>query len=205
MIQYFIQTVSVLKYILKDTSRFQKFVVNGFLTIRNLSQKFQWCHVYSAASPTDDAPRGVSSFKNDGRWLRGSEYLLLLAWIASRITLHLRQWCRDREQLLFLVSVTANPTSFSQLIEYFSSWEKLWRATTWLLKYRNVLLCTPPKSRSYFFTAYQSSRVASQPHDQNQIPAWWPNSFSRRSCNCWRIPGSSWSITELSRWNDFAE
>lgn len=36
--------------------------------------------------------------------------------------------------------ITANSSPFTKLIDHFSSWEKLRRATAWLLKFRSMLL-----------------------------------------------------------------
>lgn len=44
-------------------------------------------------------------------------------------------------------TTTVNLTPVSQLIEYFSSWEKLRRATAWLLRCKNLLLYLSQKHK----------------------------------------------------------
>ncbi len=150
---FWTDSTSVLKYILNHTSRFQTYVANRVSTIRNLSHKFQWRYVNSAANPADDASRGVrsSSFKNDGRWLRGPEYLKSPA--ADWPVLPQESLCISdsdpeikRTTVVFTITV-ANSTPFSRLVEHFSSWEKLRRATAWLLKCRNMLLYLSQKRK----------------------------------------------------------
>lgn len=66
----------VLGYSNNDSRRFQTFVANRIVTIRESSSPFQWRYVTSDENPADDASRGLPAedLIHNHRWLLGPEF-----------------------------------------------------------------------------------------------------------------------------------
>lgn len=155
---------SVLKYIFSNTSRHQIYMANR----SDPSQNFQWRYASSANNPAYDASWGMRigllAMMEDG-WEGQNIWKVLLLTSLNSLKNHFTS------QTLTQRSVTP----VTQLIEYFSSWEKLQRAAALLLKCKNiyiyifkyifVLESKMERSRSNLFTTSQSTRVDQGPHD----------------------------------------
>ena len=70
-------SMCVLRYIENDTRRFQTFVSNHFVAIRDVSSPSQWQCVDSNSNPADDASRGLNADEliKSKRWLHAPEIL----------------------------------------------------------------------------------------------------------------------------------
>nr|CAB3263160.1 uncharacterized protein LOC104265735 [Phallusia mammillata] len=143
---FWTDSMSVLMSIRNSTKRFETFVANRLAKIDSGSRSEQWRHVPSKLNPADDASRGLSVKKmvNNNVWLTGPRFL----W-GDESTWPKEEEVSNRDDILMEAKkVSANFTcgtacetdSISKLINHYSDWNRLRRATAWLLRYKRVLL-----------------------------------------------------------------
>ena len=143
---FWTDSTSVLKYIFNDTRRFQTYVANRVSTIRDLTHKSQWRHITTAINPADSASRGMraETFVRDGCWLKGPDFLMQpeTDWpTLSEVPLVLSDSDPEIKKTAVTFATTALPNAcpLTRFIEHFSSWDRLIRATAWLLKFKKTL------------------------------------------------------------------
>ena len=145
---YFVRTyfwtdsMSVLRYIWNESSRFPTFVSNRLAVIKEATVKSQWKYVPSAQNPADDVSRGMSAknLLNSTRWLNGPEFLHYpeSQWPEISIDMTISD---DMEVCPRSCSnaVVADVPVITKLMEYFSDWYKLVKSVAWLLVFKSYI------------------------------------------------------------------
>ena len=64
----------MLRYVNNEATRFQTFVANRIVTIREATTPFQWRYVDTHSNTADEASRGVSADSLE-RWINGPSFL----------------------------------------------------------------------------------------------------------------------------------
>ena len=141
---YWTDSMIVLKYIHNETKSLTVFVANRVAKIRDVSSPSQWSHVRSENNPADVASRGLRSsdeFKWN-LWISGPKFL----W-EKDVSLHedscsantfLDLELNDSDEGVKTKKVFAAATQCSSfwttLFQKFSSWAKLQRVVSWVLR-----------------------------------------------------------------------
>lgn len=139
---------SVLKYIANEQTRFHTFVANRISVIRDNTDIYQWRYIGTKLNPADMASRGMSAntLVKCKEWIQGPEFLWKTEeeWPQNSVdSLSLSLEDPEVKRSTAVCSVVTkgeikeNPTS--QLLEYFSSWQKLQRTVAWYLKFKDIL------------------------------------------------------------------
>ncbi|PFX17955.1 hypothetical protein AWC38_SpisGene17711 [Stylophora pistillata] len=160
----------VLQYIRNQSKRFHTFVANRLSVIHENSAPHQWRYVSSEDNPADEVSRGftMEEMSTSSKWLSGPEFLKKKDefWPCDP-TIH-RSGPSDhdpeikRETHSHSQSLTRHRSKvLSRLIQYYSSWDRLRRAVTWLLKFRTWLI-ERHSSRSINSTPESSLKEGSQ-------------------------------------------
>ena len=138
---------TVLKYVANKDTRFCTFVANRISVIRENIDVTQWKFIGTKLNPADLASRGMcaDTFIKCSNWIHGPEFLWkpedewpqnpLEAMPLTQDDLEVK---RCTAVYSAVIKTQNNPTW--QLLEYFSSWNKLKRAVVWYLNLRNLLL-----------------------------------------------------------------
>ncbi|XP_076848178.1 uncharacterized protein LOC143493558 [Brachyhypopomus gauderio] len=141
---FWTDSMTVLRYIENDASRFKTFVANRVAFIREATLPSQWRYVNSSFNPADVASRGMrftSLIKNDN-WIHGPHFLYKdeREW-PTRPDIH-NTMDEDSElrraTLVSLVS-TAKVAAMTTLVEYYSDWHRLKKAVAWMLRLKDML------------------------------------------------------------------
>ncbi|XP_072023349.1 uncharacterized protein [Amphiura filiformis] len=147
-VYYWTDSETVLKYICNSTARFQTFDANRVALIKDGSQTSQWRHIETKANPADACSRGVTAktLVDNKSWTTGPEFLYQSEedWpntTANYVTPDLS----DDPEVKKKVKVNSVMTDESiktmeRLVTYFSSWYKLCRAVSWIIKIKNLLI-----------------------------------------------------------------
>ncbi|XP_033107827.1 uncharacterized protein LOC117109568 [Anneissia japonica] len=137
---YWTDSMTVLKYLKNDTSRFQTFVANRIAVIRDGSSLKQWKYVNTKENPADCASRGlpVKKFLQCKLWFKGPSFLLSrpesewLQQVDNPGTL-----AEDDPDVKCSVDVMSTVERYESLIdkalEYYCDWHRLKKAIAWLL------------------------------------------------------------------------
>jgi hypothetical protein len=147
---FWVDSMSVLRYVHNKKSRFHTFVANRLVVIHEGSEVSQWRYVNTKVNPADEASRGQSAkeFIRNKRWINGPSFL----WQNES------EW-PDTPEILFnaldndpevkrVVTTCAaqvsdcsyDGDSVRKLIDYHSDWMNLKRSVAWLLRVRQTLL-----------------------------------------------------------------
>lgn len=143
---FWTDSTTVLKYIQNTTKRFRTYVANRVAAIHNLSKIHQWRYVRSEQNPADDASRGlhIMPLLNSNRWLNGPPFLSQMdsEWPDMPKELgHIPSCDPEVKPDVTVNAVNLNEASATTtLIEHYSSWKKLVKATAWLIKLKRLLL-----------------------------------------------------------------
>ena len=140
---YWTDSTSVLKYIANTNVRFHTFVANRLAVIHEATEVSQWHYVSTKDNPADCASRGVTrmdKFLEHTIWLRGPEYLLKGEdeW-PKYVPKQRKDVDEERDPEVkreVTASVLKEETSLKGidcLIDHFSDWNRLKKATAWLL------------------------------------------------------------------------
>lgn len=129
-IHYYTDSVTVLRYLCNESSRFHRFVDNKVCFIRSFSTPEQWYYVPSEQNPADIASRGskVEKLKHSELWHKGPKFLTNEDLFPSQS--FSRQVPLDdtetKSNTNTIVSVTSNSTTpTDQIMESVSDWNKL--------------------------------------------------------------------------------
>ncbi|XP_028413969.1 uncharacterized protein LOC114536827 [Dendronephthya gigantea] len=139
---FWTDSTCVLGYLNNTSKRFQTFVANRVATIHETTTPEQWRHVTSEENPADDASRGLSadSLLRSNRWLNGPEFLWKPEnYWPCQINLAVAVSDDDPEVKKNAQAFSIEDSSHATvegIIERFSSWEKLKRFVSWILRYR---------------------------------------------------------------------
>ncbi|XP_041357495.1 uncharacterized protein LOC121374456 [Gigantopelta aegis] len=140
---FWTDSMSVLRYIANNTSRFQTFVANRVALIREGTQVRQWRYINSKCNPADCASRGMSfdKFLQHKQWFEGPTFL----WKPQKdwpqeIDIPCTIPNDDPEVKKSVNCVLTNGTNIiDKVINYYSSWSKLKRAVGWIILIMNRL------------------------------------------------------------------
>ncbi|XP_077973538.1 uncharacterized protein LOC144428324 [Styela clava] len=155
---FWADSTAILQSIRNSSKRFTTFVANRLTTIEQNCDISNWRYVPTKLNPADDGSRGVSvdRFLNRDRWLRGPDFL----WLDER------DWPIDpvsmpdpplefqpSEHIPVQINLTdclnensETVSATDRLIQRYSSWTRLRRATAWLMRYKLFLLMRVSKT-----------------------------------------------------------
>lgn len=154
---FWTDSMSVLRYIQNETSRFHTFVANRLTVIHEGSDVSQWRYIPSKLNPGDEASRGMNAakFLEDERWTRGPDFLWKndSEWpvqppLSSEIAIgdpEIKKRSSFLPACVSSVKVTEGNMEqdidpVTQLVDYYSSWYSVKRAVALLLRVRDALL-----------------------------------------------------------------
>ncbi|VDI00951.1 Hypothetical predicted protein [Mytilus galloprovincialis] len=149
---FWIDSMTVLRYIKNTTSRFHTFVANRLAVIHEGSNIFDWRYISTKLNPADLASRGVSAegLLRMDQWIVPPDFLLKSTneWPDSLNCDSDIVCTSDPEVKKVSVStiVTSQPNQdnwfdiLNKLIDHNSSWYSLKRSVGWILKVRKELL-----------------------------------------------------------------
>ncbi len=137
----------VLQYINNKHCRFKTFVANRTSKIHERSVPSQWKHIDSASNPADDVSRGMSmgEILSSEQWVSGPHFLQLEEehWPAQPIINDLPEEAEiKRAKEVYAASIKPNQVmknAVDRLLERYSSWYRLKRATAILLRVKALL------------------------------------------------------------------
>ena len=148
---YWTDSMTVLRYINNSSARFHTFVANRVAVIQDGSEPSQWRYVNTTSNPADECSRGLSvvNFLRNTRWTQGPDFLYgpESEWPKNAADLDDAdtELSDDPEvkQKITVASVHVAEESAStvdKLLEYHSSWYRLKRAVSWVLRVKKFLL-----------------------------------------------------------------
>ncbi|KAI4884310.1 hypothetical protein NFI96_008914, partial [Prochilodus magdalenae] len=144
---FWTDSTAVLKYIANETTRFRTFVANRVAAIIETSAVSQWKYICSQQNPADYASRGqdVDAFMQNKAWISGPDFLTKPVNKWPEMSVHLDEPTATDPEVKKTVQVNAiaveeSRDTLKQLIEHYSSWLHLKKATAWLLRIKNTLL-----------------------------------------------------------------
>ena len=148
---YWTERMTVLRHINNSSARFDTFVANRVAVIQDGSEPWQWWYVSTTSNPADKCSRGLSvvNFLRNKRWTQGPDFLYSpeSEWPKNAADLDDAdtELSDDPEvkKKITVASVHAAEESAStldKLMEYYSSWYRLKRAVSWILRVKKFLL-----------------------------------------------------------------
>ena len=153
---FWTDSTSVLRYINNKDKRFHTFVANRITAIHEGSDPEQWKYVPTKSNPADDASRGMSAddLLQSKRWMNGPEFLLQTsdAW---------PKWNDDTDGITeddveVKGMVQSNSVNISNergmrslIFSHFSSWNRLKKAISWILRYKHWLLRNVRRNQTF--------------------------------------------------------
>ena len=141
---FWTDSMIVLHYISNEAQRYQTFVANRVAEIRQGSEPSQWRFVGSSLNVADDASRGLwaDELVGSDRWLLGPSFLQLNSesWPKQPCIDHskLNTEAELKKSAIVNLMVSQEPTCSSptnRFVQYFSCWNRLLKATAWLMKF----------------------------------------------------------------------
>ena len=135
----------VLAYIKNTTSRYHVFVANRISNIHLLSSTSQWNHIAGKNNPADLLTRGITISQLTDEWLNGPNFLWLhrCDWsISTESSFAVPMGDPEVKTLttshdVIIKEVEEHP--IDKLIAYYSSWSKLKRAVSYIIKVKELL------------------------------------------------------------------
>ena len=172
----------VLQYIRNEERRFLTYVANRVAEIRERTDIASWHHVPTQDNPADDASRGVKAQAlGEKRWLHGPSFLLqpekywphldILPPLAQDDVETKAPHQRPRSAVALAATLEAPQRAsdpFEFLMERHSSWEKLLRATAWLLLCKERWLIGTPLPRALDPSHLRAAEVALCKYEQGR-------------------------------------
>ena len=152
---FWTDSTSVLKFIRNTDRRFQTFVANRIAQIHDGSEISSWKYVPSELNPADDASRGLSTsdLSRGCRWSMGPGFLRKPDdWPVQPDNAGILPDDHPEVRLIksghASVTVTSELSFIDQLITRFSTWHKLKKCLSWILRYRSNLLAASRDRKS---------------------------------------------------------
>ena len=137
-------STTVLQYIKNENRRFHRFVATRLEEIHEHTTSEQWRHVPGVLNPADDGSRGlpIEVFRPDCRWWSGPTFLSQAEdqWPSWKVM----DVPEDDEELLKPsirqnVSAVTVGSKLDHLVKDGSSWSKLQKSVSWLLRFVRYL------------------------------------------------------------------
>lgn len=140
-IQYWADSVIVLRYLHNTTSRFATFVSNRVQEILESSQVSQWRHIPSQLNPADHVSRGLPVKEESIRaWIEGPEFLRLSEsdWPQGP-TLAAGEDELELKRGAILHIAQGSQAGADRLLSHYSNWFKVKKAVAWFRRFVNYL------------------------------------------------------------------
>ncbi|KAL7871964.1 hypothetical protein SRHO_G00069470 [Serrasalmus rhombeus] len=141
---FWTDSLTVLRYIENDASRFKTFVANRVAFIREATLPSQWRYVNSSLNPADVASRGMkfTSLTKHDNWIHGPPFLCEDEpdW-PTRPDVHntMDDDSEIRKTTLVTLVSTTKVAAMTTLVEYYSDWHRLKKAVAWMLRLKDLL------------------------------------------------------------------
>ena len=167
---FWTDSTCVLRYIENKDKRFQTFVANRVSAILNQSTATQWRYVETSLNPADEASRGmtVDALLNNERWRQGPAFLKQPEDAWPLRPADMGEISSDDPEVKKSADVFANEASkesdhIGKMFEKFSSWTRLKRIVSWILRYKNILRRQSQRRKANELISYQSNAVMIAP------------------------------------------
>ncbi|XP_077971393.1 uncharacterized protein LOC120335312 [Styela clava] len=143
---FWTDSMTVLQMLNSRSQRFKTFVANRVNIIQSISDVSQWSHVPTNENPADIASRGLMPDKLDKAklWFQGPSFLWQqsVSWpgtssVSDTIPTNSDLHCEIKVNL---VEVQKRSQYFPELINRYSTWEKLSRTIAWMLRFKFFIL-----------------------------------------------------------------
>jgi len=72
---YWTDSMTVIRYIINQNSRYRTFVANRLAVIHDGSNVSEWRYINAMSNPADHASRGIDPDQKETEWFRGPEFL----------------------------------------------------------------------------------------------------------------------------------
>ena len=130
-------SMTSLQYIKNETRRFQTFVANHVAEIHKTSSPEQWHHIPGIINPADDGLRGVSAqyFHAGCRWWSGPKFLWEPEHNWPNVPVEDLQDDDIEVRKPQTVMFTSNAPQIDLSLQRYSSWSRLLRVMSWLLRF----------------------------------------------------------------------
>ena len=140
-------SMTSLQYIKNQTKRFQTFVANRVAEIHESTTPEQWHHVPGTMNPADEGSRGVAikHFQPGCRWWSGPSFLWqpVQQWPNARVE-DIRS--DDKEiRKPATIMFTTETSQVDLLLKRYSSWSRLLRVMSWVLRFVKALKKEKPE------------------------------------------------------------
>ncbi|XP_014663229.1 PREDICTED: uncharacterized protein LOC106805948 [Priapulus caudatus] len=155
----------VLWYLQNEGKRFQTYVANRVAKILDHTKPIQWRHVPTAQNPGDDASRGMTAqdLVENKRWTKGPDFLQMdeTHW-PNQPAFKCAELAQAAElkKTPMVNSAKIAPDSTNTLLKYYSSWFKLKKAVSWVLRLKQILQGKPPATGRIKPEELQGSELA---------------------------------------------
>ncbi|XP_014667950.1 PREDICTED: uncharacterized protein LOC106809397 [Priapulus caudatus] len=131
-------SMTVLRYIANETTKFRTFVANRVETIHQHSDLSQWRYVSTNQNPADDSVECT-------RWLQGPDFLWSSHQEDQRVDTELVESDPELKATVAAVKIASDMSeeardTMDKLLRYHSTWYNLKRSTAWLLRIKRMLL-----------------------------------------------------------------
>ncbi|XP_048586408.1 uncharacterized protein LOC116604491 [Nematostella vectensis] len=144
-VNYWTDSMSVLKCINNETKRFHTFESNRLTIIHDGSNAGEWRYVNRDDNPADDGSKGLKMdtlIRND-RWLKGPSFLLEDDADWPKV-ITIPEITDDdpevrKEAQVYVTCEEKRRNVINDIIMYHSSWQKLKLSIAWLLRYKQFL------------------------------------------------------------------
>ncbi|XP_077982843.1 uncharacterized protein LOC144437710 [Glandiceps talaboti] len=140
---YWTDSMSVLRYINNNTSRFHTFVANRLTTIHEGSSPEQWRYVNTKLNVADIASRGlqVKDEKMTKQWLYGPAFLKMdeSQWPKTELCRNLPADDPEVKGVAASTMKEESHTTMDKLLSRYSSWERLKTTVAWILRLKENL------------------------------------------------------------------
>ncbi|XP_076839331.1 uncharacterized protein LOC143484479 [Brachyhypopomus gauderio] len=142
---FWTDSTTVLRYVFSEAARFKTFVANRISLIREATKQSQWKYVRTDENPADQASRGLKakSLVQGGTWMSGPKFLPNENDWPEQPVLWKESLDEDPEVknsvTVNTVKVEESTEPMSQLIGYYSDWNKLKRSVAWIVKIKDAL------------------------------------------------------------------
>ena len=133
---FWTDSMTVLRYVSNESSRYQTFVSNRIAVIREASNVNQWRYVNTKMNPADCASRGlpIKRLLQNKLWLYGPDFLSKPQAEWPTPVLGLDNLPDDVEVRVVNTNIMQPPSgAMDRFLQHYSDWNRLKRAVAWLI------------------------------------------------------------------------
>ena len=131
-----------LRYIENKDKRFQTFLANHISAILDKSTASKWKYVDTSRNPADEASRGMTvvAVLNNERWTQGPDFLKQSNKAWPRRPADMGEISTDVPEIKKTAETSTQKKDYmGKDFERFSSWTRLKKIVTWILRYKSTL------------------------------------------------------------------